>query len=84
MATMNVITGSNNVGDFLEIQDQNVIKIIKDLESMNSPEVFPMLKGMDFLNEFIRTIEGVNGTTEGAEEYRVYASDDGSYADALT
>lgn len=81
---MNVITGSNNIGDFLEIQDQNVIKIIKDLESMNSPEALPMLKGMDFLNEFIRQVEGVNGTTEGVEEYRVYASDDGSYADALT
>lgn len=81
---MNIITGSNGIGDFLEIQDKNIIKIIRDLESMNSPQALPMLKGMDFLNTFIRQIEGVNGTTEGYQEYRVYASDDGSFADALT
>lgn len=81
---VNTITGSNNIGDFMEIQDENVIKIIKDLESMNSPEALPLLKGMDFLDHFIREITGVNGTTEAVEEYRVYASDAGSYADALT
>lgn len=81
---MNIITGSNGIGDFLEIQDKNIVKIIKDLESMNSPLALPMLKGMDFLNSFTRQIEGVNGTTEGFQEYRVYASDDGSFSDALT
>lgn len=79
-----MITGSNSAGTFLENADRNIVKIVSALDSMNSSAVLPQLKGMDFLNSFIRSIEGTEGHTEGFAEYNVYASDDGSYADANT
>ncbi len=79
-----MITGTNSAGSFLENADQNVVKIVSALETMNSSAVLPQLRGMDFLNTFVRNIEGTEGHTEGFAEYNVYASDDGSYADANT
>lgn len=79
-----MITGTNSAGSFLENADQNVVQIVSALETMNSSAVLPQLRGMDFLNTFVRNIEGTEGHTEGFAEYNVYASDDGSYADANT
>lgn len=79
-----MITGTNSVGSYLENADKNVIKIVSALETMNSSAVIPQLRGMDFLNTFVRNIEGTEGHTEGFAEYTVFASDDGSYADANT
>lgn len=79
-----MITGTNSVGSFLENADQNIIKIVSALETMNSSDIIPELRGMNFLDTFVRKIEGTAGHTEGFAEYNVYASDDGSYADANT
>ena len=79
---ISVITGSDGIGKYLENANNDVIKVVQGVESMNSAAVYPQLKGMDFLNTFIRSVEGVEGHQEGFREYQVFASDDGSYADA--
>lgn len=81
---ISVITGSDGIGKYLETADQNIIEIISGVESMNSLQAIPRLRGMDFLNTFIRTIEGVQGHTEGFKDYKVFASDDGSFSDAVS
>lgn len=81
---IDIITGSNDLGSFLNNADENVTSIVAVLDAINSEEALPQLKGMDFLKPFITQIEGVEGHTEGERDYQVFASDDGSYSDANT
>lgn len=78
------ITGSNGIGTFLEGMNQDVITIVQGIQSMNDPRALAQIKGMNFLDTYIREVEGVAGHTEGFKEYKVYASDIGSYSDAIS
>lgn len=82
---INIITGSNSLGSFFDLSqaDTNLIKVVGAIETLNDPSLMAKLAGMDFLNTFIRNVEGLQGHTEGFEEHKVYVTDDGSYQDAL-
>lgn len=55
---INVITGSNGIGTYLAGANNDALKIVGALDSVNSNEVVRQVKGMDFLNTFIRDFEG--------------------------
>lgn len=82
---VNVITGSNSLGTFFDLgkAETSLIKVVGAIETLNDPALMSKLAGMDFLNTFIRNIQGYQGHTEGFEEHKVYVTDDGSYQDAL-
>lgn len=81
---INVITGSNGIGTYLAGANNDALKIVGALDSVNSNEVIRQVKGMDFLNTFIRDFEGQNGATEGFEESKLFFTDDSPYTDAQT
>lgn len=81
--SISVITGADVLGKYIEGADKNVLTIVKGVESMNSPRTKQKIKGMKFLDSFIKELEGVQGHTEGFKEYRVFASDDGDNQDGV-
>lgn len=82
---VNVITGSNSLGSFFDPSraETALIKVVAAIETLNDPALINKIAGMDFLNTFMRNVEGYQGHTEGFEEHKVYVTDDGSYQDAL-
>lgn len=82
---INIITGSNSLGTYFDLgkADKELIKVVKSIETLNTPELVNRLAGMDFLSSFIRNVEGLQGHTEGFEEHKVLVTDDGSYQDGL-
>jgi len=87
--SLGIITGSQSLGAFMpnldsSMMDQNVITIVGTIETLNDSQYVKELQGAQFLTPFIREVEGIQGHTEGWKEYEVYASDNGSFADAET
>ncbi len=81
---INILTGANNAGKYIQKADENVMTILTGLEAVNNTDFTKKIEGMDAIKPFIRTINGLNGHTELFSNYRVWAVEDGDYSDAPT
>ena len=79
---INVITGAANAGKYIQKANDDVMLIVTALESLNNTDITSKVKGLDAIKPFMRTIGGLNGHTEAFSNYRVWAVEDGDYADA--
>lgn len=78
------IVGSQYVGSLIKKADANVLKILGSLTAVNSSEIQANIRGLNDLNPFIETKEFLNGGSEQFTNSRIFATDDGEYADSPT